>query len=94
MKLLLNTAALAAVLTLAACGGGETPTNNMAADNNIMTDNATAMDPAMMNDTMDANAMGANMTMDANMAADANVANAMAKDATTNDPDTNLANGM
>jgi hypothetical protein len=48
-----------------------------------------------MNGTMDANsAMGANMTMDANGMVDANTANAMAKDATTNDPDTNLANGM
>ena len=93
MKLLMKTAALAAALTLSACGGGETQTNEMAADNAVM-DNTMAMDPAMMNGTMDANAMDANMTMDANGTVDANTVNAMAKDATTNDPDTNLANGM
>jgi hypothetical protein len=38
---------------------------------------------------MDANAM-----LDANGMMDSNTVNAMAQDANTNDPDTNLANGM
>jgi hypothetical protein len=85
--------AAGAALTLAACGGGETQSNEMAADNAMMND-------MMMNDAAAMNGMDANMmmdangTMDANATMDANTHNAMMKDATTNDPDTNLANGM
>jgi hypothetical protein len=91
--------AAGAALTLAACGGGETQSNEMAADNAMMNDmmmnDAAAMNGMDANMTMDANGtMGANGTMDANAAMDANTQNAMMKDATTNDPDTNLANGM
>jgi hypothetical protein len=99
MKLFMQGAAFAAALTLAACGGGETQSNEAAADN-AMLDNMMTNDAAAMNG-MDANmAMDANMTMDANGAMganatmDSNTHNAMMKDATTNDPDTNLANGM
>jgi hypothetical protein len=88
-----------AVLALSACGGGESETNTantMGADN-MMVD--PMMDPNM---TTDMNgAMGANMSggmtgeMGANGAMDANTANAaMAVDANTNSPDTNLANGL
>ncbi len=92
MKLIIKGAALAAALTLTACGGGN-EANEAAADNAMTTDHSMAMDPAMMNGmdanaTMDANAMGGNATMDAN------TQNAMMNDMNTNDPDTNLANGM
>ena len=94
MKFLMHSAALAAALTLAACGGGESQTNDTAAGENAAMDNMMATDPAMMNGTMDANAMmDANM-MGGNATMDANTHNAMMKDATTNDADTNLANGM
>jgi hypothetical protein len=92
--------AAGAALTLAACGGGETQSNEMAADNAMsdnmmMTNDAAAMNGMDANMMMDANGtMGANGTMDANATMDANTHNAMMKDATTNDPDTNLANGM
>ena len=92
--------AAGAVLTLAACGGGETQSNemaadNMMADNMMMTNDAAAMNGMDANMMMDANGMmGANGMMDANATMDSNTHNAMMKDATTNDPDTNLANGM
>jgi hypothetical protein len=90
MKLFMQTAALAAALTLAACGGGgESQSNQMAGDNAAM-DNLAVSDPAAMNAT----GVDANMAMDANMAVDANTQNAMMNDLQTNDPDTNLANGM
>ena len=94
MKLLMQGAAFAAALTLAACGGGETQSNDMAADNAMMMNDSTDMNGMDANMTMDANMMGANGTMDANATMDSNTHNAMMKDATTNDPDTNLANGM
>ena len=89
-------------LATAACGGGESEagdantmaTDNMMMDSNMMMDaNGAMMDAngAMMdaNGAMNgAGAMGANGSMDAG------TQNAMMKDATTNDPDTNLANGM
>ncbi len=96
MKLLMQIAALAATSTLAACGGGDTQANQTAAENGMM-DNGMATDAAAMNATggMDANAMmGANGMMDANATMDANTHNAMMNDMKTNDPDTNLANGM
>jgi hypothetical protein len=85
-------------LATAACGGGETE----ATDANTMATDNMMMDPNMMMDTnvmMDANgamtggAMNGAGTM-GNGAMDANTQNMMMKDATTNDPDTNLANGM
>ena len=91
-------------LATAACGGGETEAtdanmmsaDNMLMDQNIMMDGDVMMDGnAMMgaNGSMDGsmNTMG---TMGANGAADANTQNMMMKDKATNDPDTNLANGL
>jgi len=81
-KLLL---AAGAVLTLSACGGGETETTNtMTVDTNMAADENMMMDANMMN--------GA--AMDGNMAGDAATQNMMAEDMNTNAPDTNLANGM
>jgi hypothetical protein len=81
----------AAVLTLSACGGGSeaNDANAMGTDNTMMID--PMMDP---NTTMDQNAMNAAGTMGANGMTDANSQNMMQRDATTNDPDTNLANGL
>jgi hypothetical protein len=85
-------------LATAACGGGETE----ATDANTMATDNMMMDPNMMMDTnvmMDANgamtggAMNGAGTM-GNGAIDATTQNMIMKDATTNDPDTNLANGM
>ncbi len=86
-------------LAVTACGGG-----NSSKANNSAT---SASNDMMMNQgmTMDANAMGpmstngmtnTGMTGSTGMngAADANTQNMMAKDLKTNDPDTNLANGM
>ena len=95
MKYLIQGAALAAALTLAACGGGNSEANQTATEN-LATENAMTMDA----NAMGMNGMDANMTMDANamvangVAPDTNTANAMANDMKTNDPDTNLANGM
>ena len=77
------------VLTLAACGGsGDTETNQA---NGMMVDNM-MIDQNMM---MDQNgSMNALPPMDGNGAMDANTQNMMQQDATTNDPDTNLANGL
>lgn len=78
--------AAAAVLTLAACSGNaaneQANADMNAIDANMMTD---------QNMMMDANATGG---MDANVATNAATENAMAKDLNTNDPDTNLANGL
>jgi len=85
-----------AILALSACGGNNNAndantmaTDNMAVDSNMGLDS----NLSMMNgaEGMDANAAGA---MAANGSVDANTAAAMAKDANTHDPDTNLANGM
>ena len=82
-----------AALALSACGGGGSEANdaNAMASDNMMLDPMS--DPNMM---MDANAMNAmsNSGAGANGMMDANTQNMMMKDATTNDPDTNLANGM
>jgi hypothetical protein len=80
------------MLALAACGGNNEAANdmNVMADENMMMDQ-NMMDPNMMDpNMMDPNAMN----MDANGTVDANTQNMMMQDATTNDPDTNLANGM
>jgi hypothetical protein len=90
-------------LATAACGGGEsesTDANTMATDANMMMDSNMMMDGNVM---MDANGamMDANGAMNSagamggtNGSMDAATQNAMMKDAQTNDPDTNLANGM
>ena len=67
-------------VALAACGRDDAANeaNVVAADNLVVTDDA-MMDPAM--------------NADANLATDP-AANAVANDLTTNDADTNLANGM
>jgi hypothetical protein len=88
-------------LATAACGGGDreaTDANTMATDNmmmdsNVMMDGNVMMDAngAMMDGTGAMNGAGA---MGGNGAMDAGTQNAMMKDAQTNDPDTNLANGM
>ncbi len=91
MKLIMQSAVLAAALTLAACGGGGSEANGTATEN-LALDNAMASDPTAMNGAVgvDVNAM-----MDANASANASdTANAVAADMNTNDPDTNLANGM
>ncbi len=76
----------AAALALTACGNPEPAAN---ADMNAMSTDNMMIDPAM---NADANAMAGGM--DANMATNSATENAMATDMNTNDPDTNLANGM
>lgn len=83
-------------LAAAGCGGGDNQAdvnqaNSLAADN-MMVDGNMMMDA---NGSMGAMpGMDANATMDANASMDANTQNLMAQDANTNDPDTNLANGL
>ena len=74
-----------AALSLAACGGGAeseaaNDMNALGADNMALDQNG-----------MMANNMGG---MDANAATNASTENMMMNDLTTNNPDTNLANGM
>ena len=70
-----------AALALAACGRDDAANeaNVVAADNLVITDDP-MMDPAM--------------NADANLATDPTANNAVVEDLTTNDADTNLANGM
>ena len=76
--------AAGAALTLSACGGADSAAEN---DMNAMTaDNMMIEDNAMM-----ANDIGG---MDGNAATNADTENMMMNDLTTNDADTNLANGM
>ena len=74
-----------AALTVSACGGGtETETNEvdtLAVDNLVV--DANSMD-----------AMNSTGNMDANLMADPATQNMVANDISTNDPDTNLANGL
>jgi hypothetical protein len=81
-----------AALSLAACGSNRAETEN--ADANLMVaDNMATMDANMMG--MDANMSGNMGGADANMMTNGTTeANMMANDMNTNDPDTNLANGM
>jgi hypothetical protein len=72
-------------LTLSACGGTVNEANTAATDNLTVDGNMMMGEGATMND------MGG---MDANSALDANTQNLMMQDATTNDPDTNLSNGI
>lgn len=88
----------AAVLTLSACGGSGSEANDA---NAMGTANTMAidpmMDPNMTNMTLDGNAMGGTgmgANGGANGMTDANTQNMMQRDANTNDPDTNLANGL
>jgi len=69
-----------AALALGACNKADDATDT---DMNVAVDNMMVDDNAMMNG-------GA----DANMMTDSNTENMMAEDMNTNDPDTNLANGM
>lgn len=90
--------AAGAALTLSACGGNtaQNDTANISADANMMaTDSNMMMDPNM---STDANMMGANTMgggMDGNMATNGTTeTNMMQQDMNTNEPDTNIANGM
>jgi hypothetical protein len=85
----MRTIALAALaLALSACGGdNKAPdeanalgADNMMLDENLMLDSNVAM-----------NGVGG---LDGNASANASTQNLMATDANTNDPDTNLANGL
>ena len=90
MRTLILTAG--AALALSACGGGEQTDANAAngMDANMMAmDNMSAADNMMM----DANAAMNGAAMDGNMA-DPATQNMVQQDMNTNDPDTNLANGM
>ena len=84
--------AAGAALTLVACNNNAANDQanadmNLGADNGMMADQNMMMDQNMG----DMNAAGG---ADGNMATNAATENAMAKDMNTNDPDTNLANGM
>ena len=77
----------AAALALSACGGGDSGTaaddaNALGTDNLLMDDNLLLDTNTGMNG------------LDANASVDSNTQNMMMKDATTNDADTNLANGL
>lgn len=76
-----------ATLSLSACGGGESETNqvDLSVNNLVVDDTATAN--ALMNGD-------ANMMMGTGNALDANGQNAVMEDLTTNVRDTNLANGL
>ena len=79
----------AAALALSACGSNDDGTaandaNALGTDNLLMDDNL------LLDSNLSINGTG----LDANGAADSNTTNMMMKDATTNDPDTNLANGL
>lgn len=81
----------AAALALTACGsgGGDTAAND---SNALGTDNL-LMDENLMLDP-NASINGTSTAVDANGSLDSNTQNLMEKDAATNDPDTNLANGL
>jgi hypothetical protein len=81
--------ALAAMaLALSACGGGGTAADeaNALGDDNLMMD-----ENLMLDSNQSLNSAGG---MDSNASTNASTENLMMKDATTNDPDTNLANGL
>jgi hypothetical protein len=88
--------AAGAALMLSACGSDRGESEASSANMTATDANMLATDPNMMgtdaNMMMDANAMnGATMN---NMAMDPATQNAMKQDMNSNDPDTNLANGM
>jgi hypothetical protein len=74
-------------LALSACGSGDTAANEA----NALTADNMLMDENLM---MDPNASVNGTALDANASVDAGTRNLMEKDARTNDPDTNLANGL
>ena len=76
-----------AMLALSACGSKNEEANTLAVNNLVVEDLSNGSDTMMMNGS-DMNAM------DMNSMNSAGTANAMATDMNTNDPDTNLANGM
>ncbi|MGZ8286341.1 MAG: hypothetical protein ACXW27_11435 [Allosphingosinicella sp.] len=83
--------ALAAVaLALSACGSGDSGTSADEA-NALATDNLMMDENLMLDADEPMNGMGG---MDANASTNGATENLMQKDAATNDPDTNLANGL
>ena len=77
----------AAALALSACGGDRDTANDA---NALGTDNLLMDDNLMLDSNLSINGTD----LDANGAVDSNTQNLMMKDATTNDADTNLANGL
>lgn len=73
-----------AALALSACTSGEEADSNEMAVENLTVDNLVINDMGM----------DANMALDGNMAMDPATENAVMNDLTSNDVDTNLANGM
>jgi hypothetical protein len=81
------------VLALSACGGGNKSSNSA----NASGTNMTGADSMSMNQPMTADqnsALNSVNSAAADGSIDSNTQNAMMKDATTHDADTNLANGM
>ena len=74
------------MLALAACGSNNEESNTLAVNNLVVEDLSNGSDTMTMNGDMNA--------MDMNAMNGSDTANAMATDMNTNDPDTNLANGM
>jgi len=82
--------ALAALaLALSACGSGDSSAADEA--NALATDNLLTDDNLMLDANASMNGLGG---VDANASTNAATENLMQKDAVTNDPDTNLANGL
>jgi hypothetical protein len=87
-------------LALSACGGSGSESsadgaNALGADNMMMDENLMLDANMSMNGvTGMEGSMGANAAMGGNGSMDANTQQMMQKDAATNDPDTNLANGL
>jgi hypothetical protein len=77
-----------AVLALSACGGGGNESDEA---NNLSTDNMLLEQNMMLDQNANLDSING---MEANGALDSNTANAIIEDSTTNDSDTNLANGM
>ena len=75
-----------AMLAVSACGSKSDESNTLAVNNLVVEDLSNGSDTMMMNGDMNA--------MDMNSMNSAETANAVATDMNTNDPDTNLANGM
>lgn len=78
----------ATALALSACGSGG---NSSTEANTLGNDTLVVDDNLMMEPDPTMNSAGG---MDANTSTNAMTENMMMKDATTNDPDTNLANGL
>lgn len=81
--------AAGAALTLSACsGGGDTAANNEAGTD-MQVENLIVNDPAAMNGATDMNALGTDMN-----AVGTDMNGMVANDLTTNEADTNTANGL